>query len=233
MAGQIIIVSGSSGSGKSTACRLFAQRAEQFWLSLGIDMFSGMMTPAKFSMHGPRSAEGTRAVPIDPADPDGPTMMGIGAEGWGAINAFHEMIAAASRAGRNVIVDHIMFVDPPILQDCVQRLAGLPVLFVGLQPPPEVLLERIGSREIKVPPDFAETIGANAAERVARNLQRMTPWFVSAVNENSEYDLTIDSAANPPEAVVAMIEQRLAQGPGEAFARLLQLYPADPHGLLP
>ncbi len=223
--GQVIIVSGSSGSGKSTTCRTFAQRADAFWLMMGIDQFAGGMTPAKFSMHGPRSREGTYAAPLDPADPEGGTKMAFGTEGWGAIQAFHEMIAAAARSGRNVIADHIMFTDPPILQDCVWRLAGLPVLFVGLQPPKDVLLGRIGSRKIEVPPDFAAVIGADAATRVASNLQRLTPWFVSAINQNDCFDLVADSAARSPAEICEQMEQRLAQGPGTAFDRLRGRYP--------
>jgi chloramphenicol 3-O-phosphotransferase len=225
VAGQIIIVSGSSGSGKSTTCRTFAQRADDLWLMLGIDLLGGSMTPAKFSMHGPRNREGTFPTPIDPADPEGPTKMAFGPKGWTSIQAFHEMIAAASRAGQNVIVDHIMFLDPPILQDCIWRLDGLPVLFVGLQPNPEILLDRIGSREIKVPPDFAETIGPEAASRVATNLRRLTPWFVRAINDNDCFDLVADSSASSPNEICDQIELRLAEGPGTAFEQLRQRYP--------
>jgi chloramphenicol 3-O phosphotransferase len=223
--GQIIIVTGSSGSGKSTACRTFAQRADEFYLMFGIDLFGGSMTPAKFTMHGQRNREGTYSTPIDPANPDGPTKMAFGSKGWTSIQAFHDMIAAASRAGQKVIVDHIMFLDPPILQDCIWRLNGLPVLFVGLQPSPDVLLDRIGSREIKVPPDFAETIGAEAASRVATNLRRLTPWFVSAINDNDCFDLVADSSASSPEEICDQIERRLAEGPGEAFDQLRKRYP--------
>jgi chloramphenicol 3-O-phosphotransferase len=223
--GQVIIVSGSSGSGKSTTCRTFAQQADDFWLMLGVDLFSGMMSPAKFSMHGPRCREGQYARSINPDDPDGGTMMALGPEGWRAMQAFHAMIAAAARAGRNVIVDHIMFVDPPILQDCVWQLEGLPVHFVGLQPPEAVLLGRIGGREIKVPPDFAESIGADAAARVARNLQRLTPWFVRAINDAGCFDLVVDSEALSPSQVCAAITTRLAAGPGTAFATLRERHP--------
>ena len=41
----------------------------------------------------------------------------------------------SARNGCNIILDHLMMVDPPILQDCIWRLEGLPVLFVSLRPP--------------------------------------------------------------------------------------------------
>jgi chloramphenicol 3-O-phosphotransferase len=225
MAGQVIIVSGASGSGKSTTCRRFAQRANDFYLMFGIDLFIGSMTPAKFTMHGPRNREGQYPTPIDPNEPNGATKIAYGEKGWTSTQAFHEMIAAASRCGQNVIVDHIMFIDPPILQDCIWRLEGLPVLFVGLQPPPEVLADRIGSREIKVPPDFAESIGKDAASRVASNLQRLTPWFVRAIHAHGCFDLVANSAAQSPDEICEAIERRLAEGPGTAFDALRQRFP--------
>lgn len=111
------------------------------------------------------------------------------------------------------------------MQDCIWRLDGLPVLFVGLQPNPEILLDRIGSREIKVPPDFAETIGPEAANRVATNLRRLTPWFVRAINDNDCFDLVADSSASSPNEICDQIELRLAEGPGTAFGQLRQRYP--------
>ncbi len=69
MAGQIIIVSGTSGSGKSTTCELFVKRADDFWLLYGIDHFMAGSFPAKFGHHGPRRDEGVYAEPIDESEP--------------------------------------------------------------------------------------------------------------------------------------------------------------------
>jgi chloramphenicol 3-O-phosphotransferase len=151
--------------------------------------------------------------------------MKFGEIGWLSIRMLHEMIAAASRAGANVIVDHLMMLDPPILQDCIWRLEDLPVLLVGLRPDQDVLVHRITSREIKFPADYLETVGPAAAERVAANSARLTPWYISAVNENSNLDLIVDSHANSPGEVCRKIRARLDEGPGQAFGKLRELYP--------
>lgn len=217
MAGQIIIVSGTSGAGKSTTCDLLVKRSDDFWLSFGIDHFLSTIFPARFGHHGPRSAEGICAHPMDPREPDGALRWSFGENGWRAMQAFHDWIAAASRAGCNIVVDHLMMTDPPVLQDCVQRLEGLPVLLVSLKPPYAVLAERLAARpnDKKVP--AVEIHGDEGLRRAVERLNRLRPWFYEAVYANDCCDLEIDSLQHAPEAVCALIEQRLAQGPGGAF----------------
>lgn len=225
MNGQIVIVSGPQGAGKSTTCRNFARRAQKPYLMLGADLLMGSMMPAKFSMHTKVSKDGVFVAPVDPANPDGPIRMVCGDFAWEAVRALHEMIAVASRRGLNVVVDHIMFLDPPVLQDCIWALEGLPVLFVGLKPDRDAVVERVLGREIKVPPDFAESIGEDAAAKVASNARRLMPWFIDAVNRNDCFDLAIDSVKYSPDEVCEKIEKRLAQGPGTAFDMLRARYP--------
>jgi chloramphenicol 3-O-phosphotransferase len=224
MAGQIIIVSGTSGSGKSTTCELFAKRAEEFWLLYGIDHFMSRSFPAKFGHHGPRSREGVHAHPVDSQDPDGPLRWSFGEKGTQAFQVLHEWVAAASRAGCNIILDHLMLLDPPVLQDCIWRLADLPVLFVSLKPPYEVLMERVTSRKMgnNLPTDI---LGDQAARKIVDRLGRLRPWFYQACYANDCYDLQIDTVKHGPEEVCHLIEQRLAQGPGAAFDHLRLRYP--------
>src|SRR5204863_305168 len=55
--------------------------------------------------------------------------------------AMYESVAAHSRAGFNVVVD-VGHHDRTVLADCARRLVGLPVLFVGVRCPIEVIVER-------------------------------------------------------------------------------------------
>lgn len=224
MPGQIIIVSGTSGSGKSTACELFAKRSDDFWLLYGIDHFMAGTFPAKFGHHGPRAQEGVYAHPRDPADPEGALRWSFGPHGRQAFATFHEWIAAASRQGCNILVDHLMMLDPPVIQDIVWRLEGLPVLYVNLKPPFEVLMERVASRTMdkKMPTDL---LGEDTVRKIVERLSRLRPWFYDAVYENDVVDMEIDTVAHDPEAVCAMIEARLAEGPGTAFERLRERWP--------
>lgn len=224
MAGQIIIVSGTSGSGKSTTCEMLAKRSNDFWLLYGIDDFMSGTFPAKFGHHGPRSHEGVYAHPIDENNPDGPLRWSFGPNGKRAFATLHEWVAAASRQGSNIILDHLMMVDPPVIQDIIWRLKDLPVLFVSLKPPFEVLMERVANRTMnkKMPTDI---LGEDTVKRIIDRLNRLRPWFYEAVYANDIYDLEIDSAKHSPEEVCNIIEQRLAQGPSTAFDKLRARYP--------
>ena len=225
MAGQIVIVNGTSGSGKSTTCELFQRRADDYWLLYGIDHFMANTLPAKFGHHGPRAAEGIHAEPVDPADPDGPLRWRFGPNAIAAFETLHEWIAAASRQGLNIIFDHLLMTDPPVLPDLVRRLEGLPVLLVTLQPPFELLENRVAERKMdkKLPTDL---LGEDAARKIVDRLARLRPWFYEEVYRNPIADLTIDTGVHGPEAVCAMIEARLAEGPGTALDRLRASLPA-------
>ncbi len=229
MAGQIIIVSGTSGSGKSTTCELFAKQAEAFWLLYGIDHFMAATFPSKFGHHGPRSLEGVQALPLDPDRPDGPLRWSLADNGVRAFNCFHEWIASASRSGCNIIVDHLMFTDPPFLQDAIWRLQGLPVLFVSLKPPFEVLKERVAMRKMdkRMPTDM---LGEDAVRIIVDRLDRLRPWFYEAAYANDLYDLEIDTNVHGPQAVCEMIQGRLASGPGTAFDLLRARHHPDDDG---
>jgi chloramphenicol 3-O-phosphotransferase len=224
MAGQIIIVNGTSGTGKSTACELFAKRSDDFWLLYGIDHFLSGTLPAQFGHHGPRSREGVYAHPVDAAHPDGPLRWSFGPKGQQAFATMHEWVAAASREGCNIIFDHLMMSDPPVLQDIVWRLKDLPVLLVTLHCPYDVLQERIANRVMdkKMPSDL---LGDDFMQKIRDRLARLRPWFYDAIYANDIEDLRIDTVANSPEQVCALIEKRLAEGPGTAFERLRQRYP--------
>ncbi|CAN7600551.1 hypothetical protein LJR219_004549 [Phenylobacterium sp. LjRoot219] len=226
MPGQIIIVSGTSGSGKSTTCELFAKRSEDFWLLYGVDHFMAGTFPAKFGHHGPRARDGVYAHPLDEADPEGPLRWSFGENGHRAFAAFHEWVASASREGCNIIVDHLTMMDPPLLQDCVSRLQGLPVLFVSLKPPFEVLMERVANRQMDKKLPTAELGADDPIRRIIERLSRLRPWFYGAVYANDCYDLQIDTEAHGPEVVCDLIERRLAEGPGTAFDQLQRRFTA-------
>jgi chloramphenicol 3-O-phosphotransferase len=224
MPGQIVIINGTSGSGKSTTAERFQQRAQDYWLLYGIDHFLAGTQPAQFGHHGPKSREGIHAEPADPADPDGPLKWTLGPKGIQAFATLHEWIAAASRQGCNIVFDHLLMTGTPVLADCAWRLAGLPALLVTLKPPFEVLERRVAERQMdkKLPVDL---LGEDAARKIVDRLTRLRPWFYESVYANDIADLTIDTDEHGPDAVCDMIEARLAEGPGTAFDRLRARYP--------
>lgn len=212
MNGQIVLVSGTSGSGKTTTCATFARRARDCYLHLGMDLTVGTLMPGKFTMFGDRKQEGYQPTEY------GPVCMQ-------ALAAMHAMIAAAARTGQNMVVDHLMFVDPPVLQDCIWRMEDVPVLFVNLRPSYAVLEKRLTEREIELPPQMIEALGGpDGVQKMADELSAAVPWFYERAYANDLYDLEIDSSTLGPDEVCERIEARLAQGPGTAFEQLRRRY---------
>jgi chloramphenicol 3-O-phosphotransferase len=224
-AGTVILVNGTSGAGKSTACELFAKRREDFWLLFGIDHFLASAFPARYSHHGPLARQGIYAHPVDERFPDGPLRWSFGEHGWRALRAYHEWIAAASRQGCNIIADHLLMTDPPVLADCAWRFAGLPALLVTLKPDYDVLTDRVANRTMDKPLPAAEIHGDDGVRRAVERLNRLRPWFYDSVYANDCADLVVDTVQHGPEQVRDLIEQRLAQGPGTSFEALRQRHP--------
>jgi chloramphenicol 3-O-phosphotransferase len=222
--GQIIILHGTSGSGKSSTAELFARQSDDFWLLYGIDHFLANTFPAKFGHHGPRAREGIYAHPRDASDPDGTLRWSFGEYGAKSFGVMHDWIAAASRAGCNIVFDHLLMTDPPVIQDLAWKLEGFPALLVTLKPPFEVLERRVAERAMdkKLP---VEILGEDAARIIVDRLTRLRPFFYDEIYRNDICDLEIDSDAHSLEEVVALIGARLAEGPGDAFERLRERFP--------
>jgi len=222
--GRILILNGTSGSGKSSTAELFARKSEDFWLLYGIDHFLANTYPAKFGHHGPRAREGIYAHPRDPGDPDGTLRWSFGEYGVKSFGLMHDWIAAASRAGCNIVFDHLLMTDPPVIQDLAWKLEGLPAVLVTLKPPFEVLERRVAERAMdkKLPVDI---LGEDAARIIIDRLTRLRPFYYDEIYRNEICDLEIDSDAHSLEEVVAMIGARLAEGPGTAFDRLRKRFP--------
>jgi len=214
--GQLIVVTGATGAGKTTTCATFIDEAQALWVHFGADLLLGKTLSRRFVDGGARSNEGVHIVPDDPQYPEGPAHLDLGRYGMGLFEAMHEMAAAAVRCGQNVIMDHVTTLHPPLLQDCVARLKGLPVLFVGLKPDPQLLSRRIDERLAGI----IESMGPEHGRRANEGTKRVADYMFREIFSHDRFDLVIDNSALPPKAVVAAIVARLEQGPGEAFQTL-------------
>lgn len=130
-AGQIIILNGAPQSGKSSIVAVIQDEFDGLWMNMGVDRFM-QMTPARFLPGiGLRPGGEHRGI--------GPLLLVL----YGAL---YESIAAHSRLGLNVVVDvghHEGHASRDgILMECARRLSGLPVLFVGVRCPIEIIMER-------------------------------------------------------------------------------------------
>src|SRR4030095_2388519 len=130
-AGQIVILNGTPRSGKSSIASVIQQTFEGVWMNLGVDGFM-RMTPERYQPGIGLRPGGER--------PDLESLIVT------LYRAMYEAIAAHSRLGLNVVADvghHDAYSVPRgILPDCARRLSALPVLFVGLRCPIEIIMER-------------------------------------------------------------------------------------------
>ncbi len=167
-------------------------------MNLGVDVFVREVTPDRY-----RPGMGLR-----PGEPDHPVAALVPA----LYAAFYDSIAAHSRAGLNVVAD-VGHHDPAVLADCARRLAGLPVLFVGVRCPIDVIMARRNSGQ---PGRQGQYAVGSAADPIPAPVLR----WEAAVHAHGPYDLEVDTSALTPTECAAQILGRLAGPPGTAFHAL-------------
>ncbi len=121
-----------------------------------------------------------------------------GETGHVLFSGMHHAIAAAARAGLNVIADHVL-VEKPWVDECARLFAGLNAYLIGIQCPMEVLEERERLRKDR-------TLGQARVQ-------------FPLIHKYTTYDLEVDTSALTPEQSADRIIARL-QSPPEAFGRL-------------
>jgi chloramphenicol 3-O phosphotransferase len=187
--GQIIILNGAPRSGKSSIAAAIQETFDGVWLNLGVDAFMGM-TPRRYQP-GIGLRPGGERPDLEPLIPV-------------LYAALYESIAAHSRSGLNVVTDvghHDAYSAPlRILPDCARRLSGLPVLFVGVRCPIEVLMAR------------RSATGWSSGQDDEAVLARVRRWQ-EAVHHPGVYDVEVDTSVLSPAACAEAIRRRLADGP--------------------
>lgn len=131
-AGKIILINGTSSSGKSTILHAIQNSVEDVYLECGIDKFIFMM-PERYLER-----------------PLWDDVLGLaskaGATGHQLIRGMHQTIKALSLAGCNVLADHVL-VEPEWARECATLFSSLPAYLVGVNCPIEILEERERNRK--------------------------------------------------------------------------------------
>jgi chloramphenicol 3-O phosphotransferase len=167
--GRVVLLHGTSSSGKTTVARAVQALSEEPWLRLGIDAFWTAIDE-RWMEHGSRASEGflwredARIVP--------------GRVGERLAAGMRAAIAACARCGNDVLVDDV-FIDRSWLDGWRAELAGLDWLLVGVRAPLPVLEER-------------ERRGGNRIGGEARAQ-------LDEIHKEIDYDLTLDTDAQSPE----------------------------------
>jgi chloramphenicol 3-O phosphotransferase len=209
--GQIVILNGAPRAGKSSIVRVIQDAFEGVWMNLGVDVFARGVTPRRYQpgiglRPGPGPGFGGDAPELEPLVPV-------------FYAAMYESIAAHSRLGLNVVTDsgHHGAFHPETLPNCARRLAGLPVLFVGVRCPIEEIMKR------------RNQAGREVGHVVGTDDEPVSPPVVlwqEEVHKPGIYDLDVDTSLLSPQHCAEEIRQRLAEGPpGTAFPHLAELMP--------
>lgn len=203
--GQIVILNGAPRSGKSSIAKAIQETFDRPWMNLGVDAYVEAMTPPRYRpgiglRPGGERPDLERYVPVFFA-------------------ALYESIAAHSRLGLDVVADighHDAYSAPlDILPQCARRLAGLPVLFVGVRCPIDVIMQRRNA-------GHAGREGRYLTSSTEGEIPEPVRRWQQAVHDHGIYDLELDtSMLTPVQCAEAIAAKLLAPTVGEtAFQRL-------------
>lgn len=207
--GQIVILNGVPRAGKTSIAAAIQNTFAGIWMNIGVDAHIKCTPPAYHPGVGlrPQHAEAPRQVPgrvpVKALERHLPTLYA----------ALYESVAAHARLGLNVVMDvshHEEYSEPQsILSDCARRLAGLPVLFVGVRCPLDVVWGR------------REATWGQKRDEVDEDVRASVSLGIDAVHAHGGYDLEVDTSN--PEECAEHIRTRLEMGPpGWRFAQLVQ-----------
>jgi chloramphenicol 3-O phosphotransferase len=191
-AAQIILLNGSSSSGKSTLARALQRRMDPQPVVTGLDafVFGQMPPPWHNAPHGVYfSQRSDGAVPIH-----------LGPGGQAMARAFHRSVAAMADCGLSVIVDDVLF-EPWLLPDWLDSTVGRSVAFVGVHC------------------ELAEAERREVARGDRRPGQVRSHFDV--VHAHADYDVTVDTTRTDPRTCAEQILLALAEPQiSGAFERL-------------
>lgn len=194
--GQIIILNGAPRSGKSSIVAAIQDVFDGPWMNLGVDMVKERATPKRYQP----------GIGLRPGG-ERPDLEDLVVTLYAAL---YESIAAHSRLGLNVVVDvghHDAYSTPRhILADSARRLAGLPVLFVGVRCP----IDEIMARRKAAYHAGDETYLAGTSEDPIPKPVRL---WQRAVHDPGIYDLEVDTSQLSPMQCAEAIRRHLANGP--------------------
>jgi chloramphenicol 3-O phosphotransferase len=190
-----VILNGAPRSGKSSIVAAIQEQVPGSWMNLGVDV-ARAMTPVALQP----------GIGLRPGEPDHPAAPYV-AQLYAAL---YESVAAHSRLGLDVAVD-VGHYDRAILADAARRLAGLPVVFVGIHCPIDVIMER---RRASAPGEYAV---AAANEPVPAPVLRWQNEVHGGWRYDLELDTSVMSSAEAAAEIGSFLESVL---PLTAFAEL-------------
>ncbi len=139
--GTIVIINGTSSSGKTSSVKAFQDLATAPYLEMGIDKFLWML-PWRYL----NTTQWSEVVTYK-HNSDG-NIIEVRATQYGSrlVSGMHRGIREMALQGINVIADHV-FHEEGWVRECAELLHDLPAYLVGIRCPLDVLEEREKSRK--------------------------------------------------------------------------------------
>lgn len=186
--GQIVVLNGAPRSGKSSIARVMQETFDGPWMDLGVDVFVREITP-------PRYQPGVGLRP-------GADLPELRALVPALYDAMFGSIAAHSRAGLDVVAGVGLY-DPAVIARCRAILEGLPVLWVGVRCPLDVIMQR---RNAGQQGRLGEYATGTPQDPIPAPVQR----WQDEVHLHLRYDLEIDTSRSTPEECASRIRGALS-----------------------
>ena len=194
--GNIILLNGTSSSGKTGIAKALQEILDDYYVHTGIDHYMERV-PAKFHLlsdgKNPSATEGLLWV-----SPDGGKHISeirIGPKAFRLYSGMYRAYAALAAVGNNIIIDDVIY-DPRVLKEAVGILYPFKVLFVGVMCPLEIAEQR-------------------EQERGDRSLG-LVRAFYDLVHAHGIYDLEVDTSVLTSLECANQIKNRLQNGPAPA-----------------
>jgi chloramphenicol 3-O phosphotransferase len=184
--GRIILLNGTSSSGKSSIARELQGALPEPYLHLRIDTFLAML-PARYFGERPPADEGFLLVKGEAG-----TAIQTGPVGKRLVRGMARACAALAAAGNHLIIDHVLL-DAGVSAHLAEVLRPFEALSVGIRCPLAVAIQREQAR----------------ADRTAGMVRAQ----YDLVHAHAVYDLEIDTSTCTPREAALRIKHRLESGP--------------------
>ena len=193
--GRVILLNGSSSSGKTTLALTLQRILSEPWQHVALDQFRDGLPGKVRGLNSPPGTPGDQGLNIVPVDLNGArvTEIRFGAFGEAVLRAMRRTVAALAQQGVNVVVDDLLF-KPAYLADYREVLEGLDVWFVGVRCAKGVVEER----EAKRPGRFPGTAISH---------------FETVHAHGLDYDIEVDTSHCDPSSCARQIAEGLLNPP--------------------
>lgn len=183
--GWIILLNGTSSSGKTTLSKALQEALPEPYMHLSLDGLFYMYPKRFLSANTPTEAEIlNRLIPA-------------------VVSGLHRTVVGLAEAGNNVIVDHVLQEDG-WLQECLKCWKGISVYFVGVKCDLAIVTEREAKRG-----DREKGLARSQYDQVHRH--GLYDYVIDTTNQNAEEcaGQIINAMANAESYVFETLRQRL------------------------